>query len=265
MRIDLKNMTEQVLLTQPKLWLLAKEIARSKRGKKDAEEAIVPFLVRPNAVALDVGANLGIYTKIILTRTRNVICIEPNPECCSVLKRIFGKDVNVISGAASNINADLVLRIPDAGVGYATVEEGNASFVGGFRTVRVTAFKIDDLKLENVSFVKIDVEGHELSVLEGAAETLKTSQPTILLEAEERHRPRAVASVREFLEPLGYQGYMLEDGALVSVRRFDPEIHQSARAILRRNSRDRHASVYVNNFIFLAAVSCSLPFANYNQ
>jgi FkbM family methyltransferase len=261
MRLGLKNMTHQVLLTQPKLWLLAKEIVRTKQASKDAEEAIVPFLVRPNAIAVDIGANLGIYTKIMLTRTRNVVCIEPNPECSNVLKRIFGKQVNVITGAASNRNADVVLRIPDAGVGYATVEN-NGSFSGAFKTIRVQAFKIDDLKLENVSFIKIDVEGHELSVLEGAVETLKKSQPAILLEAEERHRPRAVATIREFLEPLGYQGYMLEDGTLVSIQRFNPDIHQSSEAVRHRGLKDRKANIYINNFIFLAAIPDSLPLSN---
>jgi FkbM family methyltransferase len=254
-----KNVIQRVLLTQPRLWLLAKEILRSKQGKKDAEEAIVPFLIRPDTVAVDIGANLGTYTKIMLTRTRNVICIEPNPECCSVLRKVFGKEVNVITGAASNMNADVLLRIPNAGLGYATVEEANARFAGAFKSIHVPAFKIDDLRLENVSFIKIDVEGHELSVLEGAGETLKKSQPSILLEAEERNRPGAVASVREFLEPLGYHGYMLEEGTLVSIDRFDPDIHQNSRADQRGRNKGTRERVYINNFIFLPVVGCAIP------
>lgn len=246
-RLDLKNMISEVLLFQPKLWLLAKEIRRN----REAEEALVPLLVRPNAVAIDVGANRGIYTKIMLTRTRNVICIEPNPENSRVLERVFGKDVRVVTGAASNRNMDVVLRIPDVSSGYATIEEGNLSFSDAFKTIRVKAFRIDDLKLENVSFIKIDVEGHELSVLEGALEMLKRNRPSILLEAEERHRARAVATVREFLELLGYEGYMIEGGALVSIRRFDPTIHQSVEAAQQRRLTDRHGDLYINNFIFL--------------
>jgi FkbM family methyltransferase len=257
--LNLKNMIQRVLLTQPKLWVLAKEILRSKQGKKDAEEAIVPFLVRPDTVAVDIGANLGIYTKIMLTRTQNVICIEPNPECCSILRKVFGKKVNVITGAASNMNADVLLRIPNAGIGYATVEEANARFAGAFKSIHVPAFKIDDLRLENVSFIKIDVEGHELSVLEGAGETLKKSQPAILLEAEERNRPGAVASVREFLESLGYHGYMLEEGTLVSIHRFDPDIHQNSQAAQRRRNKGTRAQVYINNFIFLPATAGAVP------
>jgi FkbM family methyltransferase len=245
--LNIKNTISEALLFHPKLWLLAKEVLRSKRGNREAEEALVPFLVRRNAVA-----NRGIYTKIMLTRTRNVICIEPNPDCSRILERVFGKDVRVISGAASNTNMDVVLRIPDAGSGFATIEQSNSSFSGVFKTVRVKAFRIDDLKLENVSFIKIDVEGHELSVLEGALEMLKKNRPSILLEAEEKHRLRAVATVREFLEPLGYEGYMLEGGALTSIRRFDPAIHQSAETAQQRRLTGRHGDLYISNFIFLS-------------
>ena len=250
-RLNMKRLISEALLFHPKLWLFAKQL-RSLGRTREPEEALVPFLVRPNAVAIDVGANRGAYTKILLTRTRNIICIEPNPENCRVLARVFGKDVRVITGAASDRNMDVVLRIPDAESGCATIEEGNLSFPDAFKSIRVKAFRIDDLKLEDVSFVKIDVEGHELAVLEGAKETLKKHRPSILLEAEERHRAHAVATVRGFLEPLGYEGYMLEGRTLVSIRHFDPAVHQNAGAAEQRRLTGRSGNLYINNFIFLA-------------
>jgi FkbM family methyltransferase len=249
----MKNIVSEALLFQPKLWLFAKQLRRGGRNR-EPEEALVPFLVRPNTTAIDVGANRGIYTRIMLTRTHDVICIEPNPDNSRVLQRVFGEEARVLAGAASNKNSDVLLRIPDASTGSATIEEGN-SLSGTFRTIHVRTFRIDDLELENVSFIKIDVEGHELSVLEGALETLKGNRPSILLEAEERHRARAVETVREFLEPLGYEGYMLERGALVSTRRFDPAIHQSAEAAQQRQLRRRSGDSYINNFIFLSTLS----------
>lgn len=253
-RLGVKKMISETLLLQPKLWLLAKEV-RSLRRSREAEHFFVPFLIRPNTAAIDIGANRGVYTKIMLTRTRDVICVEPNPENARVLERVFGKEARVINGAASNRDLDVVLRIPDADAGCATIEADNRSLAGAFKTIRVKAFRIDSLKLENVSFIKIDVEGHELSVLEGASEMLKRNRPSILLEAEDRHRPRAVATVREFLEPLGYEGYMLEQGALVSIRSFDPTIHQTARAAQQRRLMRRSTDHYINNFIFLSTLS----------
>src|ERR1700733_10976130 len=141
----MKKLISEALLLHPSLWLFAKQV-RSLGRSREAEEALVPFLVRPDGVAIDIGANRGTYTKIMLRRTRNVICIEPNPENTRVLERVFGKVARVITGAASNRNMDVVLRIPDAESGCATVEEENLPSLGSFKSVCVKAFRIDDLE-----------------------------------------------------------------------------------------------------------------------
>jgi FkbM family methyltransferase len=168
-----------------------------------------------------------------LSRNRHVVSIEPNPQFARVLKRLFKDKVQVIAGAASNNNAGAALRVPAAGRGLGTIDPNNR-FSGAFDTIRVKTFRIDDLNLHDVTFMKIDVEGQELCVLEGSLEMLKRDQPSILLEAEERHRPGAVRSVRTLLESLGYEAYMLERGTLLSIRRFDPAVHQSAEAAEQR-------------------------------
>src|SRR5437868_5966109 len=64
---------------------------------------------------------------------------------------------------------------------------------------------LDQFDLRNVGFVKIDVEGHELAVLEGAARTLARERPNLLIEANEHHRPDAVGSIRRFMAELDYE------------------------------------------------------------
>lgn len=251
-RLGMKAVVSESLLSHPKLWFLAKNTLRTVRRRRETEELLAPFLIRTNGVAVDVGANVGLYTRIMLSRNRNVVSIEPNPEFARVLKRLFKDKVQVIAGAASNNNAGAALRVPAAGRGLATIEPNNR-FSGAFETVTVKTFRIDDLDLHDVTFMKVDVEGHELCVLEGAVEMLRRDRPSILLEAEERHRPGAVRSVRSLLEPLGYEGYMLERGTLVSVRRFDPAVHQSAEAAEQRRLTGQSASLYINNFFFIAS------------
>lgn len=246
-----KSFVSESLMSHPKLWFLAKNALRSVRGNRDIEETLLPFFVRTNGIALDVGANRGIYTRIMLGRNRRVVSIEPNPDCVRVLQRVFKNNVRIIAGAASNTNGEATLRVPaGGGDGLGTIESQNL-VQGAFKTVTVKTFRIDDLGLTDVTFMKVDVEGHEISVLEGAMELLKRDRPTILLEAEERHHPGAVRSVRELLEPLNYEGFMLERGTLGSIRHFDPAIHQSTEAAAARSLPGASARAYINNFFFI--------------
>jgi len=71
---------------------------------------------------------------------------------------------------------------------------------------------LDDLKLENVGFVKIDVEGHEAEVLRGAANIITRDRPNFLIEVggyERNCDPSAV-----FQELDGYTSLVLDHGTL---------------------------------------------------
>ncbi|HEX5472603.1 MAG TPA: FkbM family methyltransferase [Lacipirellulaceae bacterium] len=96
------------------------------------------------------------------------------------------------------------------------------------------------------NFIKIDVEGHELAVLEGAHRTLESHHPTILVECEARHRPNGdVRPVFDFLESLGYAGSFFCHGAQRPIAEFDPAVHQRI-----DSAHDPLPSGYVNNFAF---------------
>jgi hypothetical protein len=96
--------------------------------------------------------------------------------------------------------------------------------------------RLDDFPPFDIGFMKIDVEGHELAVLQGAETQLRRSKPNLLVEASNEHRPDAVASVRGFLEPLGYAGSFLNDGDWVDVRSFDPVTHNAVNFVFRPKS-----------------------------
>jgi FkbM family methyltransferase len=254
MKFRLRTFVSNTLSTYPKLWFVLRKLVNIAE-EKEREELLVPFLVNPSSVAIDVGANRGDYTAAILRCTPNVVSIEPNPENARVLKQVFGKRIRLIVGAASNKDEDVVLRIPEYGSGYATIEDSNQFACNGIKSVHVRSYRIDDLSLETVSFIKVDVEGHELSVLEGALNLLKRDRPSILVEAEERYRKGSVSSLRSLLEPLGYEGFMLLNGQMVSIRRFDPAIHQNREVARARSLTQKHLDTYVKNFVFLAATN----------
>ncbi|MFT4604024.1 MAG: hypothetical protein ACI9W4_000743 [Rhodothermales bacterium] len=92
---------------------------------------------------------------------------------------------------------EVKLRIPRGQWGRSTVEQNNPllNLRGLVDEVTVPRRTLDSFGLADVSFIKIDVEGHEHCVLVGALETIRRERPIVFVEAEERHRPGTVAAV----------------------------------------------------------------------
>ena len=91
--------------------------------------------------------------------------------------------------------------------GRSTIEEGNKLVhddIASVEEVEVDVTTLDQHALTNVGFIKIDVEGHELAVVKGAAETLVRECPNLLIEANSHHYPNAVSEIHRFLAGLGY-------------------------------------------------------------
>ena len=80
--------------------------------------------------------------------------------------------------------------------------------------------KLDSIKLENkIGFIKIDVEGHELEVIEGALNTIKMNKPVLLIEIEERHSKRMVNESIKYIKNIGYNCYFEKNKELISVEK----------------------------------------------
>jgi FkbM family methyltransferase len=221
----------------------------------EPEARFLPLLCAPDRVSVDVGGNLGGYAWILAQLSRRCHVFEPNPGLYRRLCVAFAFDRRVIVHriALSDRSGETSLRIPlKSGVpvhGLATVESANS--MPGLQTTRVEVKRrrLDDLGLTDIGFIKIDVEGHELAVLKGAEQTLRRYKPALLVEADTRQRPDAVASVVAFLESLGYGGRFLSRGELTDISKFDRAIHQD-RGALDEFSRLKAGAIYIANFLF---------------
>ena len=100
--------------------------------------------------------------------------------------------VGAIPGTATLVTDDRPGRDALARLGQDTVE-GIDPAHRVEREVEVIA--LDDLDLDDVGFVKIDVEGHELEALAGAERLLGAQRPTVVLEAEQRHIDHPISDV----------------------------------------------------------------------
>jgi FkbM family methyltransferase len=201
--------------------------------------------------AIDVGANKGLYVDHLRAVGANVIAFEPYPHLAQQLKRFYRGSVNVQNVALSDKRGRAQLRLPKNNVSWATLAETNrlemADAARGFESVDVEVRTLDEFKFTNVSFIKIDVEGHEEAVLKGAPRTIAANRPCLLIEIEERHNPGSVARVAQMLAAQGYREYFLLNDQLHSYEDFDVTRHQAAGGV----GESGKTSAYINNFIFV--------------
>ncbi len=129
-----------------------------------------------------------------------------------ILRHTSAANVKVHEIALSDREGEADLLIPQgeqgAVHGLASLEPQLALSAQSCVALHVPIARLDAVIQEDVAFVKIDVEGHELNVLNGAVALLERSQPVFLVEAEDRHRAAATESVFEFFRDKGYRGFL---------------------------------------------------------
>ena len=228
----------------------------SSRTAGEPELRLLPWLCPGDETAIDVGANHGDYSAILVGLARDVIAIEPNPDVARVLEarlrdEIRRQRLQVVPGALGAEAGTARLFVPDAGSALASLDARPIATAG--KSIEVSVRRLDDVARGcRVGFIKIDVEGHEAAVLRGAMATITESRPTLLIEIEERHRKGALEEVCGLLRPLGYRGFYLHSGRFEPVECFDPERLQNAGALDADGAHRLAGSTYINNFIFAA-------------
>jgi hypothetical protein len=110
--------------------------------------------------------------------------------------------------------------------------------------------RLDDFKIENCSFIKIDVEGHEEAVLDGASALIAVQRPVLMIELNEDFNRGVVNRLAARYAALNYRGLFLSQGKLHQIAEFDPARHQNP-----DNLKPRHklppGREYINNFVFV--------------
>jgi FkbM family methyltransferase len=143
--------------------------------------------LQPGDMAIDVGANIGIYTKLFsdcVGPSGSVHAIEPIPDTFGYLRhnvtKLGLKNVYLYPLAATNRNGIARMSVPLWHRGRKNIYEAHLDDSGDIST-RLS--RLDDLFAGmKPSFIKIDVEGHEAEVLEGAVELLRNHRPALLVE-----------------------------------------------------------------------------------
>lgn len=199
---------------------------------ESAEINFVQRYLRPGMIALDIGAHHGLYTLLASKRVGHegrVVAFEPSPRERKLLARNVRlnscRNVRIQPFALGSKRMRTNLHLVDGG------EDGCNSLrppAVNFAThlVPVEVYRFDDvspkLGLRQVDFVKLDVEGAELDVLNGALALLNAApRPVLLVEVYDIRTEPWGYKAREivhFLSKLGYQWFQLrKDGSLEGI------------------------------------------------
>lgn len=247
MSINMKSCIREMV--PKKYQVRSKYIFNKLLGRLEAEMNILEFLVSKNDLVIDVGGNRGVYAYKLWQLGCAVEVFEPNPVCSSILLA-WAKDkgrVNVHTVALSNEFGLAKLFVPvdsDGNTHDASASLEHTDFSDS-KEQEVLLSTMDSFQFQNVSLIKVDVEGHELSVLEGAKHTIETSKPALLIEIEQRHLRKPISEVFDYILGLGYLGFFLDKVGLKTLDAFDVVKDQAIDGFVSGSGR------YINNFVFL--------------
>ena len=214
-------------------WWLAEESALDQElmrgGFEDAEKEFVRKFLRPGMTVVDVGAHHGLYTLLAakyVGRRGKVIAFEPS---CRERRRLL-RHVRV--NRCGNVRVEECALGDQAGEADLFTVQGAQDWCNSLRppamnerteTTSVAVERLDDalwrLRVDAVDFVKLDAEGAELSVLQGAGELLRgASRPVVLAEVQDIRTKAWGYRARQIVEFLTDRGYcwfaVRSDGSL---------------------------------------------------
>lgn len=188
------HMREQIALSKP--------VAGHPTYQYGKLQAAMEY-VKERALAVDVGAHVGLWTWQLARLFGQVAAFEPMPVHFECLRRnmqgvgnvalhelALGTHAGSVFMAAAKVNSGESWVLPEAKTG-----------------VRVALCKLDDFRLEGVGLLKVDCEGYEYYALTGAVETIQRCRPVVIVEQHEASAVRYTIphlAGRDLLERLGY-------------------------------------------------------------
>ena len=168
----------------------------------DLLKELQPY-IKKNAVILDIGANIGNHSVYwaVKTDAKRIYSFEPVKDFFKILQK--NVEINNLTNKIKILNIGLSDKKINGTISSYDRTNIGETHVKQDPNGNLLLDKLDNIKIEEdtIDFVKIDVEGHELEVLQGARETLLKYKPTIFVESFPDKKPK----VHEYLTNLGYR------------------------------------------------------------
>ena len=134
-------------------------------------------LCSKRGTALDIGANVGLWGRDLVDNFAKVVAFEPVAvfrECLE--KNVVGNNFFISPLALGDHDTQATMIITEGNSGHSHLDPATLG------TGDVQVVKLDNLNIENVDYIKIDCEGYEYRVLQGAEQTVKRWRPIMVIE-----------------------------------------------------------------------------------
>ena len=134
-------------------------------------------LCSKRGTALDIGANVGLWGRDLVDNFAKVVAFEPVAvfrECLE--KNVSGANFFISPLALGDHDTQATMIITEGNSGHSHLDPATLG------TGDVQVVKLDNLNMEDVDYIKIDCEGYEYRVLQGAEQTVKRWRPIMVIE-----------------------------------------------------------------------------------
>lgn len=223
----------------------------------ESEILLLQYLLNKDSVFFDVGSNIGAYLYVAnkYTVASAIYGFEPIPKLYRNLKKAFS-GMHIYPVALSNEEKQKQFKIPTIDgvklmprgtLNTEYIEDGEMdSTVFDVKTMRLDTF-VETHGIHTIDLIKIDVEGHELTVIEGARKTIAQFSPTMIIEIEQRHHHMDLNEIIDSIQRMGYTCcyFDITDFAF-------KQLIVDATSI-QHKADHKKSRKYVNNFVFLPA------------
>jgi len=158
--------------------MLDKNIAKGNRPvyQEPVRRRSLSF-VKNHRIALDIGANIGLWSRDLCAEFESVIAFEPVEQFRACLKQNVPADhLLILPCALGEEETKIQMIVTEGNTGHSHVDQRSLG------TGNIEMHRLDYFMFEAVDYIKIDCEGYELPIIRGAEETIKRCKPVMVVE-----------------------------------------------------------------------------------
>jgi FkbM family methyltransferase len=215
-----------VLLRNQSRCIIKYHLNETANPLKNGESWLIQQIAPSLSNFIDVGANVGNYANLLLRETPSsaeikAILIEPSLLATKILQERFNRsgNVHVIQAAVSNFNGESTFFEELEAGETSSLISGVSNCNAAKKIVNVVSLDVvvQEYKLENIDFLKIDTEGNDLHVLQGAIDLLSQNKISIIQFEYGGAWAKAGSTLKkayELLESFGYRIFILKSSGL---------------------------------------------------